>query len=218
MAVGRGDLGDRDAAKKRHSARKAQRKRKVVTRKKAPDRAFNPIGKGGPVAGAAAGAGARVGRRDYEYTEKRVITTVKVVPAIVEKPRTQAVASVIPTATEHPTVSLVGMAEAGTGGKIPWSVNPNAMGLPFINDVIGTLLVVAGTKVLAAMASKISGAQLQSANFTVGSRIQLKVDTGRGAGRGRYTRPRAEGGELPDDDADPYEQPSEWWEFWKWSF
>lgn len=214
MAVGRGDLGsDRDAAKKRHSARKEQRRRKVKNVKEAPG-AYIEMARGAP----AGTPGIRSGKRERRINRLEVLTTVPVVRAVTPKPRTQAIASIIPTATEHPTVALVGLTAAGTGGKIPWSTNPNAMGLPFINDVIGTLLVMGGTRVLAALAAKISGTQLQSANFTVGSGVHFKVDTGRGAGRGRYTRPRAEGGELPDDDADPYEQPSEWWEFWKWTF
>lgn len=151
--------------------------------------------------------------------DKFVLSTVKATAAVVQTPRSQALYELVPTATEFPTAKLVGAVNPVLGTGIPWSSNPMAMGVPFFNDVIGTIMVMIGTRMVAAMAAKVSGSDISGVEYTVGqANVRLRHHTGRGAGRGAYVRPRAEGGASPDDDADPYEQPSEWWEFWKWTF
>lgn len=156
-----------------------------------------------------------------EATPVRVMKTVVAVPPVVLPPRSQGLYNLVPKATEYPTAKMVGNTNPVAGTGIPWSINPMAVGIPFVKEIIGTLFMMIATDVVAQFASKISGSDMMGLSYNVKagrSMVRVRVDTGRGPGRGRYVRPRAEGGEQPDDDADPYEQPSEWWEFWKWGF
>lgn len=199
---------DRDRAKRNHDTNKAVRRKEAKTVKERATRYIEKEKK-------------KKKRPDYRLHQgaPEVLVVQKVIPPIVEPPRSQAIASIIPTVVEHPTATLVGGFNSGEGVGVPWSINPSIMGLPFVKEAIGTLLVMIGSQVVAAMASRIAGTSVSGVAYTVGrADVRLRVNTGKGAGRGRYVRPRGEGGELPDDDADPYEQPSDWWEFWKWSF
>ncbi len=199
---------DEDRAKRNHDTNKGVRKKEAKTVKEK--------------------AGRYIEREKKKKKNKKVLsfspapevlTVMRVIPAIVEPPRTQAIASIIPTVVEFPTAKLVGNYNSGTSTGIPWSANPSAMGLPFVKEAIGTLMVMIGTQMVAAMASRIAGTSISGVEYTTGRQdVRLRVNTGKGPGRGRYIRPRGEGGEFSDDDADPYEQPSDWWEFWKWSF
>lgn len=191
---------DRNRATKAHEVNKNTRKREVIARKK----------------------------RTKEYTDdrkkykayiakqtKKILATVRAPVVYIEPPRTQAIASVIPTAVEFPTAKMV-----GTDGmaSLPWSTIPSGMALPFVTQAIGMMIVLIGNRVVASLAGRFD-TDVSGLTYTVGrSDIRLRVRTGKGEGAGRYVRPRGAGGASVDDDADPYEQPSEWYEFWKWSF
>ncbi len=149
----------------------------------------------------------------------KALTVEEVIPAIVEIPRSETIYNLIPTPVEYPTAKLVGSVDVGPAREIPWTTNPVAVGLPFIGTILGTLVMMIGNQVVAALASKIGNVDMSGVQYTVSSPgVRIRLHTGKGAGRGRYVRPRGEGGELSDDDADPYDQPSEWYEFWKWAF
>lgn len=202
---------DRDRATKNHEVNKKQRD-KEKKRRKSRSREYSAKVK------ADSWAATLAGRRN-RLAAPSVLVQKRVIPAVVETPRTQAVASIIPSVVEHPTATLTGGMQIGTSNGIPWSANPGAMGIPFVQEAIGTLIVMIGSRVVASMAAQIAGTTVSGLAYTVGrADVRLRVNTGRGHGRGAYTRPRGEGGAMPDDDADPYEQPSEWWEFWKWTF
>ncbi len=156
-----------------------------------------------------------IGARPAQYA----LAPVEVIPPVTVMPRSAAIYNIVPKSTEYPT-SRYEMDESAVGGGQPWSVNPFPAGLPFVTDIVGTLVVMMGTQIVAQVASRITNTMMRgNVGFSVADpTVRIRVHTGRGPGEGSYQRTRGEGGELPDDDADPYDQPSEWWEFWKWSF
>ncbi len=201
----RGDLGDRESAKKRTAEKKAKRAEK----KKSKER------KNGAWAEAVK---IKRERPAMKTLPKVVLVAQKIIPPVQFPPRSQTLYAIVPDEVEFPTITLP-LPELSDTRPAPWSIGPLGMSIPFLNDVVGTLMVMVGSKMVAALATKMTGSSVSGLEYTVGgNNIRMRLHTGRGHGRGGYVRPRGEGGELPDDDADPYDQPSEWWEFWKWSF
>ncbi len=155
------------------------------------------------------------------HTIPMVLTTVPVVPPVVLPPENIAIYGIVPKATEYPTARLVGTDQSAQP-SLPWSVVPEGFVLPALVPVIGTIAISLGKSLILAIATKELSKALGGAGglgFTLrDSRYNVRVHTGRGEGRGAYQSLRGEGGGKADDDADPYDQPSEWYEFWKWSF
>lgn len=136
-----------------------------------------------------------------------------VIPPFVETARELTVYTQIPKSIEMPTAGFTNVAfeQQQTG----WEISP--MAFPAIGSVVGAIMVMSAKNVLASIVvSEVENWRGRQSYNVMGRDISVRVHTGRGAGRGRYMRIRGEGGELADDDADPYDQPSEWWEFWKW--
>lgn len=130
--------------------------------------------------------------------------------------------TIIPIEIEAPTAKVVGIADDGWNGRgMPWTTGPRSMLL--IAPVMGALLIAQGKKVLIAVALtgiEYYGSQLLNQVTQEGKQrgIHAIWRTGKGEGRGRYVRPRPEGGEFAGQDADPYDNPKDfsWLEPWTW--
>lgn len=146
-----------------------------------------------------------------------VMQPVEVVQKLPPSPEELFATTIIPFELRNPTAELVGQ-EGGGSGR-PWTTAPQLLA----PAVIGALLVTQGKQLLLAIA--VSGVgelgamymrQITKAGLKRGTQVRFR--TGKGEGRGRYVRPRPEGGEMAGNDADPYDNPDDfsWFQPWTW--
>lgn len=154
-------------------------------------------------------------------TRRQVLKPVFIPPPAQEMVREMAVYTDVPIELEYPTLQIQKMSTAAIISSVSpiqqpgWEVMPVAF--PFMGTVLGAIVIQSAKTVLASIAvSEVENWAGRQSYNVMGRNISVRVHTGRGAGRGNYMRLRGKGGEISDDDADPYDQPSEWWEFWKW--
>ncbi len=82
---------------------------------------------------------------------------------------------------------------------------------------IGTMLVMAGSRMLAAIPMIIeAGVIAKHIKFFTDKGVQIRQRTSAGPGKGRYQRLRPPSGAFAHDEADPYDEPCGWIEFWCW--
>ncbi len=205
----RGDRAqDRERAKKNHSTNKEIRKKEKKERK----------------------------RRQVKYLKKtraakaKVVMAPKVIPPVIEDVvLSAAIYSMVPDETEFPTATLVGNALPTPGPIVPWNLGGTYQ-LQTAASILGWTMIFVRSKLVASFAMGMLGKLTEKEHmgkfqFTVapGGGVNIRLHTGRshnkmGQGATAPLRPRPEGGEMPQMKKDPYDQPSEWYEFWKWTF
>lgn len=139
-------------------------------------------------------------------------------PAIVDVPTALSSYSLIPKSVAIPTATMVDALIPGRNVPYGWTTAP-ASSLIVIAPVIGAMMVMIGKRVAVSMAMiglEYAGQQLISQYGPGSNGVNVRFHTGKGHGRGAYQRLRPEGGEIPQDDADPYDPLSEWDKFWNW--
>lgn len=86
----------------------------------------------------------------------------------------------------------------------PWLGSFSVLTIRWAGQVVGRLLMD--------MADR---HQFSHIGQRLDDKLKMRVDTGRGEGRGRHINVRGADGATPGDQDDSYDSPSEWWEFWK---
>ncbi len=195
-------------------------KKAVVEKQKQYGRQKEKKKKGG---GPGRYSGNPVGEKHFELPDTSDVVVLKPVPVPVpvpEPPMSIAIFTQVPPVIAQPTAYL-GDASDTAGVKVPWTIFPD----PYlqVGTVLGALMMFIGKQLaisigmigVTALASRLN---IDKPSTRAGFETALRFHTGEGAGRGQYLRPRPEGGDFAVDDADPHEDPHDWWEFWQWSF
>jgi len=111
---------------------------------------------------------------------KYVLRPVQIPPPIEEKPYSETIYTVVPQATEYPTIDLPG--KIGGVAYLPWSAAPVGYAIPFLPAALGVLLIKAGGQLLAALAMEVT-VGLVELGLTKAKEVQMQLHTGRGAER-----------------------------------
>ncbi len=162
---------------------------------------------------------------DYIAKEKSKFTKPKelivlapkvLVPPVEFPPPSEAIYGIVPTPTESPTSYLVGAKPVSR--PQPWSVGGD-YALQLVPDIVGWIMVYAGSRLLASFATFIAGqvtglfggATMGKLQYTVSQPgVHIRMHTGR---TGTGTKPGIDS-TVP---VEPRDNNSEWWEFWNWS-
>ncbi len=150
------------------------------------------------------------------YLQTPTVPTVVMKPVVVPElplvdliPDTFLPVTIIPEAVAEPTAAW------GSGG-IPFTYAP--MSAVLVSAAVGAMVLTVGRRLLLTMA--MTGLEFGLQQVMLYQKgypgLNVRFHTGKGAGRGRYVRPRPEGGGFPDDDADPHQSYTnpEKQEFW----
>ncbi len=158
-------------------------------------------------------------RRGLDIVEPNYVLTEKeVIPETKESlmPTALAIYDTVPTEFSRPVERLKLIAQGTAQPSVGFELMGNSLKTASAAyGVIGSIVVMAGKQVLASIATSEIEAWSGRQSFNVmGRNIRVRVHTGKGPGKGRYLRLRGEGGQLPNDEAEPFDSPSRWWYFW----
>ncbi len=167
----------------------------------------------------------RARRSKKAFKERKVVLTPQVViERYIPPPVAQTLYSIMPSAVEFPTIRK-------SNAGVPWS---NAIyNQAIVTEILGMVMIFVGQKLVASFVTAITGklgglyGKMGGLQYTVNApNTHIRLHTGRtststkaGSDSATPLRPRLENGGLPEMGGnEAYDQPSRWYEFWKWSF